>query len=79
MREPCFKMIWYFILSLHYETNIYQKNIKNLAFAIFYHGRIVKQDEYTSTKHPLSNALQNTPFFSEVVGIYLQKRERLNK
>ncbi len=78
MREPCFKMIWYFILSLPYETNIdHQKNIKSLAFAIFYHGRIVKQDEYT--KHPLSNALQNTPFFSEVVNIYWQKRERLNK
>jgi hypothetical protein len=48
MREPCFEMIWYFILSLHYETNIdHQKNIKNLAFAILYQGRVVKQDEYT--------------------------------
>jgi hypothetical protein len=44
MREPCFKMIWYFILPLHYETNIdHQKNIKKLAFAIFYQGRAVKQ------------------------------------
>jgi hypothetical protein len=56
MREPCFKMIWYFTLSLHYETNIdHQKNIKNLAFAVFYQGRVVKQDAYNI--HSLSNEL----------------------
>jgi hypothetical protein len=36
MREPCFKMIWYFILSLHYETYIdHQKNIKNWLLPSF--------------------------------------------
>jgi hypothetical protein len=56
MREPCFKMIWYlyspFIMK---PILIIRKHKKNLAFAIFYQGRVVKQDAYTI--YSLSNEL----------------------